>query len=39
MTEPLRLTLTFEVTIEGDSMTGTARAGRLPSSTVRGRRQ
>lgn len=35
---PLRLDLEFDVTIEGDGMTGHSRAGRLPRSQVRGRR-
>ena len=38
ITRPIRLNLTFEVTIEGDRLTGVSRAGRLPSSNVTGRR-
>lgn len=33
---PLRLNLRFDVTIDGDRMTGTSRAGRLPSSRISG---
>ncbi|MGH3731825.1 MAG: hypothetical protein ACRDVC_00350 [Acidimicrobiales bacterium] len=35
---PMRLTLKFEVDVEGDSMTGTSKAGPLPSSKVYGTR-
>jgi hypothetical protein len=38
ITKPMRLNLTFEVTIEGDTLTGTSRAGMLPSSKVTGTR-
>ncbi len=38
ITRPMRLDLTFEVTTDGDLLTGTARAGRLPASRVTGRR-
>ena len=38
ITKPMRLNLTFDVAIDGDSLTGTARAGRLPASTVTGTR-
>ncbi len=37
ITTPLRLNLAFDVTIDGDSMGGTSKAGRLPSSKVTGR--
>ena len=36
ITKPLRLNLAFEVTIEGDSMVGFSKAGRLPRSAVTG---
>ncbi|MFI6542861.1 hypothetical protein ACIBO9_06405 [Streptomyces prunicolor] len=39
VTKPLRLNLTFAVTVEGDALTGTSRAGRLPASKVTGRRR
>lgn len=38
VTKPLRLNLAFDVTVQGDEMTGTARAGRLPASKVWGTR-
>lgn len=38
VTKPLRLTLHFDVLVAGDTMTGTARAGRLPASRVSGTR-
>jgi hypothetical protein len=38
ITRPLRLNLTFDVTVEGDSLTGKSKAGRLPSSKVTGHR-
>jgi hypothetical protein len=38
ITRPMRLRLAFEVTVHGDEMTGTSKAGRLPSSSVIGRR-
>jgi hypothetical protein len=38
VTKPMRLNLTFDVTIDGDQMTGKAAAGRLPASTVTGTR-
>jgi hypothetical protein len=38
ITRPMRLNLTFDVTVTGDVMTGTAKAGRLPSSKVTGHR-
>jgi hypothetical protein len=39
ITRPMRLNLTFDVIIEGDSLTGTSKAGVLPSSKVTGTRQ
>lgn len=39
ITRPLRLTLRFDVTVAGDELAGTSRAGRLPSSRVSGRRR
>ncbi|WP_329242299.1 hypothetical protein OG223_03785 [Streptomyces sp. NBC_01478] len=39
VTKPLRLNLTFTVTVEGDTLTGTSKAGRLPASKVTGRRR
>ncbi|GAB4050514.1 hypothetical protein [Catellatospora paridis] len=38
ITRPLRLNLTFDVTVDGTAMTGQARAGRLPASRVTGHR-
>lgn len=38
ITRPLRLNLDFEVVLTGDEMHGFSRAGRLPRSTVTGRR-
>jgi hypothetical protein len=38
VTTPMRLTLKFEVTVEGDSMTGTSKAGMFPASKVYGSR-
>jgi hypothetical protein len=35
---PLRLNLRFDVTVDGDIMAGVSRAGKLPSSDVRGHR-
>jgi hypothetical protein len=35
---PMRLNLTFDVTITGDELTGRAKAGRLPRSKVSGHR-
>ena len=34
ITKPMRLDLVFDLTVAGDSMTGTSRAGRLPRSKV-----
>ncbi|MEU8485891.1 hypothetical protein [Streptomyces sp. NPDC048641] len=39
VTKPLRLNLAFAVTISGDTLTGTSKAGRLPASKVTGRRR
>lgn len=39
ITRPMRLHLTFDVTIEGDTLTGISKAGRLPSSKVTGVRE
>ncbi|MFD9324948.1 hypothetical protein [Streptomyces sp. NPDC060065] len=39
ITKPLRLNLAFAVTVEGDTLTGTSKAGRLPASKVTGRRR
>jgi hypothetical protein len=38
ITKPLRLNLVFDVTIDGDTLTGTSKAGRLPRSRVTGTR-
>ncbi|WP_127358615.1 hypothetical protein [Actinacidiphila soli] len=38
ITKPMRLNLAFDVTVDGDTLTGTSRAGRLPASKVTGRR-
>jgi hypothetical protein len=38
ITRPLRLTLRFDVTITGDHLAGTSKAGRLPTSRVNGHR-
>jgi hypothetical protein len=38
VTTPMRLTLKFEVEVDGDSMTGTSKAGIFPSSKVYGNR-
>ena len=38
ITKPMRLNLTFDVTIDGDTLTGTSKAGMLPSSKVTGTR-
>ncbi|TMR42340.1 hypothetical protein [Actinomadura geliboluensis] len=39
ITKPLRLNLAFDVTVEGDTMKGTSKAGRLPASKVTGERR
>jgi hypothetical protein len=38
VTTPMRLTLKFDVTVEGDTMTGTSKAGLFPSSKLSGSR-
>lgn len=38
ITKPLRLNLAFDVVVAGDELHGYSRAGRLPRSTVTGRR-
>jgi hypothetical protein len=38
ITKPVRLNLTFDVTVDGDELTGHAKAGRLPRSAVTGHR-
>jgi hypothetical protein len=35
----MRLNLAFAVTVDGDTLTGTSKAGRLPASKVTGRRR
>ncbi|MDJ1136122.1 hypothetical protein [Streptomyces iconiensis] len=35
----MRLNLAFAVTVDGDTLTGTSKAGRLPSSKVTGVRR
>jgi len=39
ITKPVRLNLTFDLTVTEDAMTGTAKAGRLPRSKVTGHRR
>lgn len=39
ITKPMRLNLAFDVTVDGDTLRGTSKAGRLPSSKVIGERQ
>ena len=39
VTKPMRLNLTFDVTVDGDRLTGHSRAGRLPRSAVTGERR
>jgi hypothetical protein len=38
ITKPMRLNLTFDVTINGPDLTGHAKAGRLPPAKVTGHR-
>jgi hypothetical protein len=38
ITKPMRLNLMFDVTIDGDTLTGTSKAGILPASKVTGTR-
>lgn len=39
ITKPMRLNLTFDVTVDGETLEGSSKAGRLPSSKVRGERR
>ncbi|MEU1625538.1 hypothetical protein ABZ746_09455 [Streptomyces sp. NPDC020096] len=39
ITKPIRLNLAFAMTVDGDTLTGTSKAGRLPASNVTGRRR
>ncbi|MDH6218078.1 hypothetical protein [Streptomyces pseudovenezuelae] len=39
ITKPMRLNLAFALTVDGDTLTGTSKAGRLPASKVTGRRR
>ncbi|MFJ8919919.1 hypothetical protein ACIREK_10620 [Streptomyces sp. NPDC102415] len=39
VTRPMRLNLAFDVTVAGDTLAGTSRAGRLPASKVTGLRR
>ncbi|MFJ4788440.1 hypothetical protein [Streptomyces sp. NPDC088794] len=39
ITKPMRLNLVFALTVDGDTLTGTSKAGRLPTSKVTGRRR
>ncbi|MFD6274146.1 hypothetical protein ACFWFI_00875 [Streptomyces sp. NPDC060209] len=39
VTKPMRLNLSFAVTVTGDTLAGTSKAGRLPASKVTGRRR
>jgi hypothetical protein len=39
ITKPLRLNLAFDVTVDGDTLRGASRAGRLPASKVTGERR
>jgi hypothetical protein len=38
ITKPMKLTVTFTATVEGDSISGTAKAGMFPKSTFAGAR-
>lgn len=38
ITKPMRMVLSFDVTIDGDAMTGTARGGPMPAAAVSGSR-
>ncbi len=38
ITKPMRLNLTFDVIIDGDTLSGTSKAGMLPTSKVFGTR-
>lgn len=39
VTRPMRLRLDFDVVVDGETMTGHSRAGRLPRTTVTGTRR
>lgn len=39
VTKPMRLNLAFDVTVDGDTLAGSSRAGRLPRSAVTGKRR
>ena len=39
ITKPMRLNLDFAVNVDGDTLAGTSKAGRLPSSKVIGQRR
>ncbi|GGW45522.1 hypothetical protein [Streptomyces xantholiticus] len=39
ITKPMRLNLAFAATVNGDTLTGTSKAGRLPASKVTGQRR
>lgn len=39
ITKPMRLHLEFDVTVDGDRLTGHSKAGRLPKSAVSGVRR
>nr|WP_205808489.1 hypothetical protein [Micromonospora sp. HNM0581] len=39
ITKPMRMDLVFEVVVDGDEMTGTARGGPMPAAKVSGRRE
>ncbi|MFH8350050.1 hypothetical protein [Streptomyces sp. NPDC018045] len=39
ITKPIRLNLAFAMRIDGDTLTGTSKAGRLPASKVTGERR
>lgn len=39
ITKPMRLNLSFDVVIEGDTLLGTSKAGMLPSSKITGSRR
>jgi hypothetical protein len=38
VTKPMKLTLKFDVTVDGDAMVGTAKAGIFPASKLHGSR-
>ncbi|WP_223874624.1 hypothetical protein [Salinispora fenicalii] len=39
ITKPIRMKLVFDVTIDGDDMSGTAKGGPMPPAEVRGHRE